>query len=399
MLRPVAPGSVPFLILLGAIAGSTAFAIDVSLPALPFLVDAFGSTAAEVQATLGLFLVGFALGQLVWGPLSDRIGRRPVVLIGMALFTLAGVGCTFAPTIDLLVLARLVQGAGASVGRIMAPAIVRDHFDRERGAQINSQMMLVIGVAPLIAPMVGALLLEHVSWRAVYGLLAVAGGALVIANILFLGESNQRMNPRATAPGEIARAWARCARHPAARANALVQACGFSAMFAYISGSPFVLIDGLGVDPGNYGYFFGATACMLILGAQINGRTVRRRGVAANRRTAVTLAAIAGAIGLALALLRFDGVWGMAAAVGPVMLFMVGQGGIGPNTTAAALEPLPDIAGVAASLIGATQMLIGAAITFLVGAFYDGSAVSMAGAIAACTMVGFVIERTIPADG
>lgn len=395
---PLTPGSLPHTALLAAIGGTVALSVDIVLPALPLLARSFDETPAHAQLTIGMFLLGLALGITLWGALADRFGRRPILLAGLVVFTLGGVACIFAPTIETLSLARLLQGAGASAGRVLAPAIIRDNFSGIRGAHLFSRMMMMLTLAPLVAPLIGGLLIEFAHWRAIFVLLSCAGVVLIVLAYATLSESLRKPDPEALRPRRFFSNWRRFFGTRECVVNALLQSCTFCAMYAYISGSPFVLINGLGVPSWAYGFFFASTAGLMILGNVLNSRTVARRGVAANRRIGILIAAVACAFGLGLAMLRLTGVPGMIATMAPVWVFICANGVITPNATAGVMEPHPDMAGVSAAILGAMQMSSAMVVGFLVTLLFDGSAVSMAAAMALLTAAALLIDRTALRD-
>lgn len=392
-LRPLAPGSRAHVLLLASATGLIAFSVDICLPALPVLAIAFGTSNQTAQLVLGMFLVGFAVGQFIWGPVSDRFGRRNVALSGLGVYVAGGLVCVAAPSIDTLIAGRALQGFGTAAGSVIGAAVVRDLFQREQGTKIMSQVMLAVGIAPLIAPTIGGVLLSVGHWRVIFMVLVVVGLAVVATMWLRLDESLKQPDPRALEPGRMASNVRRFFTTRSAVANSLVRALSFGAMYSYISGSPFVLIGGFGVPNWAYGFFFGSTAALMMVGAAINSRTVMRRGVAANRRLSTTICAIGGVLSLALALLRLEGTAGVLATMGPIWLFMLAYGVLSPTATMASLEKLPDMAGAAGALTGALQMVFAAGVGWLVARFFDGTAVSMGAAIFAMTVLAFAVER------
>lgn len=389
----LSPGSLAHTALLAAIGGTVALSVDIVLPALPLLARSFDETPARAQLTIGMFLLGLALGITLWGALADRFGRRPVLLAGLAVFTLGGIASAFAPTIETLTAARLIQGAGAAAGRVLAPAIIRDYFSGTRGAHLFSRMMMMLTLAPLVAPMIGGVLIEFAHWRAIFALLACSGAVLIVLAYTSLEESLRAPDLEALQPRRFLANWRRFFGTRECVANAALQTCAFCAMYAYISGSPFVLINGLGVPSWAYGFFFASTAGLMILGNAINSRTVAARGVAANRRVGILIAAIAGAGGIVLATLDLKGIAGMIATMAPVWVFIFANGIITPNATAGVMEPHPDMAGVSAAILGAMQMSAAMVVGFLVTLMFDGTALSMAGAMALFTGIGLMIDR------
>lgn len=387
------PGTLPHTALLAAIGGTVALSVDIVLPALPLLADGFATRPEHAQLTIGVFLLGLALGLLICGPMGDRFGRRPILIGGLIVFTLGGIASALAPTMEMLIGARLLQGAGAAAGRVLAPAIIRDNFSGPRGAQLLSRMMMMLMIAPMLAPMIGGMLVETLHWRAIFGLLAVAGLALVALSWASLEESLNAPDLDALTPRRMASNWRRFLGTRECVANAALQSCSFSAMYAYISGSPFVLITGFGVPAWAYGFFFASTAMLMVVGNAINSHTVRQRGVAANRRLGISIAAIACALGVGLAALRLTGVPGILATMAPVWVYICASGIITPNTTAGVMEPHPDMAGAASAILGAMQMTLAMCVGFLVTLFFDGSALSMAIAMAVATALGLAIDR------
>ncbi len=374
----LAPGSRAFTILLGALSGLTALSVDMSLPALPRLTAVFATTPDAAQLTLSLFLAGFALGQLLYGPLSDRFGRRPVLLGGLAIYTLGGLGCALSASIEALVLFRLVQGVGGCVGRVMGPAIVRDEFHTERGAQILSHITQVVALAPLLAPMIGGYLLNLADWRSIFFVLTACGLAIFFATLAQFGESSKYRDASALRPFVLLGNWSRFLTHRTCLGSLLVICGVFSGLFSYISGSSFVFIEALGVPSQIYGVLFGITALAFMLGAMVNARLLRRLAPQRILRWGLLLNVGGGLILLALALAAPS----VPGIIAPMMVFVFGMGLVIPNATAAAMEPLPRMAGVASSLLGSAQMAAGSLVGYLVNRFYDGTPVAMASGIA-----------------
>src|SRR5215207_9839222 len=370
-------------LLLASLTGLTALSIDMSLPAMPQLQETFSAGVSAVQLTLSVFLVGFALGQIVCGPLSDRWGRRPVLLAGLALFTLAGLACAGSTSLARLVAARFVQGVGASVGPVVARAIVRDRFDSRRAASVLSQMTQVMIIAPLLAPTLGGYLLVHVGWSAIF--VTLGGCGLLMSFICW------RYLPETARAGkvedvEVERQGTRAGlrdvlKHRTSLRHALTTCFAYAGMFAYVGSSPFVLMDGFGVAGENFGYFFAMTAAALLVSATVNRALLKRHApslLILRRGVFVIFAA-----GAALALASWFGVGGLAGVLVPMMAYMFGQGLVMPNATAAAMAPHGESAGVISSLMGALQTSGGALAGYLVGAFYDHTSLSLGVTVAA----------------
>ena len=369
-------------LLLAALTGLTALSIDMSLPAMPQLQETFGAGVSSVQLTLSVFLAGFALGQVFCGPLSDRWGRRPVLLAGLALFTLAGLVCAGSTSLAMLVAARFVQGAGASVGPVVARAIVRDRFDSRRAASMLSQMTQVMIVAPLLAPTLGGYMLVHLGWPSIFVVLGASGMLLSLACWFFLPETVRVSKTEDDVERPRARARLRdVLRHRESLRHALTTCFAYAGMFAYVGSSPFVLMDGFGVAEESFGYFFALTAMALLVSATVNRALLKRHtpSLLILRQGVFVVFAAGGSLALAAWL----GVGGLAGVLVPMMAYMFGQGLLMPNATAAAMAPHGEAAGLISSLMGALQTAGGALAGYLVGAFYDHTPLSLAVTVAA----------------
>jgi DHA1 family bicyclomycin/chloramphenicol resistance-like MFS transporter len=380
-----------FTILLGALSALPPLSIDVSLPTLPTVAGALGATASDVQGTLSAFLTGFALGQLVHGPAADRFGRRPVLLGGLALYVAAGIACTAAGSIAVLVAMRFFQGLGACAGIIVARAMVRDRFEGVDAAAKQSVLSSVSTLAMLGAPIVGGVVLSLGGWRAVYGVLPAAG-LVLLAAASALGETRPDYLP----VRRFGAGYARVLGEPRVLGHVAVNALLFGGMFAYISGSPLVLLGAFGVTPRGFGFFFAITAIAALAGAQTNRALVRRVPPATLTTAALGLAACA-VIVLGVAAAKAPS---LAIVVGAMAAYTFACAIVFPNGVAAAMAPLPDVAGAAAAVIGFTQFAVGAASAALIGAFRPGTVVGMAAVIAAFAAAALLVAawmRAAPA--
>lgn len=369
----------------------TALSIDMSLPAMPQLQREFQAGVAPVQLTLSLFLLGFAAGQLMCGPLSDRIGRRPVLLAGIGVFTLAGVWCTVSTSLTMLVLARCLQGMGASVGPVIARAVVRDRFDNRRGAAVLSQITQVMIIAPLVAPTLGGYLLVYFGWPAIFVTLASAGALLWLLCWKRLPET---LPAGETPPGQVAyliHGFRTVLSHRSSLRHTLTTCFSHAGMFAYISGSPFVLIEVFHVPKQRFGLYFALTAACLMAGATTNRALLSRASPSSLLRGGMYVV-FAGA--MLLVALAWSGA-GLAGVIGPMMIYLFGLGLVQPNATAAAMAPHGRLAGVSSSLIGGLQTIGGAIGGYCVGTFYDHSPRSLAVTVAVmATLALLAMERS-----
>ena len=377
----LSPKSRWFTVLLGAMTAMTALSIDMSLPTLPTLaLWGGGGDAGRAQLTLSLFLWGYAGSQLVCGPLSDRHGRRPVLLAGLVLFTLAGAGCAAAPTLPCLIGMRFLQGLGAGVGPVLSRAIVRDSFDREAATGVFSQITQVMIVAPMVAPTLGGFLLTAVGWRAIFVFLALAGLALWLVCRRALTATARADGAAPFSLKALQAQYGLFLSHRTSVGYMLVVCFASGGMFAYITGSPFVLIDVFGVRPHLFGLFFALTASALLLGATANRALVTRLPSETLLRAGIGCIALGAAGLLASSELRAGG---LAGVIVPMMFYLFGLGVVVPHATAAAMEPFPQMAGTVSSLIGGFQTILGGVSGYCVGAFYRHSSQSMAVTVAA----------------
>ena len=375
------PKTVAFTFLLGALATLASFATDMGLPVLDEMATSLGVAPGRAALSLSVFMAGFALGPLVLGPVSDHSGRRPVLLGGVAMFTIFGALGAFSQTLAAVLLWRFLMGTGAGGCHVLVVAMVRDHFTGAEARVRQSYVNLAAGIAPVIAPTLGVAVATLGGWRAIYGALAAGGAVLLTITSLRLGESLPR-RPHETF--EVRRAlggYARVLRERVSVGYALVIALNFGSLFAYVSGSSLVLIGLLGVSRRMYGLLFAVTSFGLMAGALTNAR-LSRRGVPHARLIAAGLALIVGTSLILLALTFLGGVrvWTLVPLV--VAGFM-GQGIVRPNAVQGALEPLPEIAGVASAVLSALQMVVGALASATVATWFDGrSALAMTATMA-----------------
>ncbi|MPZ11758.1 MAG: Bcr/CflA family efflux MFS transporter [Kiloniellaceae bacterium] len=352
---------------------------DLYLPSLPAIGAEFGAGTATVQLTLSVFLAGFALSQLIYGPLSDRFGRRPMILGGIVLYLLASLACAYAPSIEVLILARFGQALGACVGPVLGRAAVRDIYGRERAAALLSYMGMVMALAPAFGPILGGIVEVHFGWRANFVVLAAFALAMLLATLVILPETNQWKSRDATRPGHLVAAYLSLLRHRSYIGYVLVVACAYSGIFSFISGSSFVLIGLLGLSPDVYGFCFAAIVVGYMIGAFLSGRYTARVGLERMVQLGTAVQALGGCVGLAI---YATGIVTVAGIVGPVVVFMVGTGLAMPNAQAGAIGPFPRMAGSASALLGFFQMGSAALVGIVVGHGSASSALAMMTAIA-----------------
>jgi DHA1 family bicyclomycin/chloramphenicol resistance-like MFS transporter len=390
----------PFRVLLGAQSMVSSLAVDMSLPALPALAAAFGTSAARAQLTIGLYLLGYALGQLFYGPLSDRFGRRPMLLIGMSIYTLSGFLCAFAPSIEAMVMLRLLQGFGGCVGVVVTRAAARDYFHGSELAQMLSSITAIQAFGPLLAPVIGGVIATHFDWPVIFLVQGAFAGAMLIATWTGFGESLRQRDLHAIRPTRLLANYWTFFSNPRCIGFALVSACVFGGLFIVLSASPFVLIDVYGLSSQTYGFFFGTSVLGFMVGSFGNRRLLR----AAVQSEALLRCGLLVLIAAASAMLVFAATtWGgVAGIMGPYVTYCFAISLVQSNAIAAAMEPVPHMAGTGASLMGAIQMASAALGGFVVDLFFDGTGTPMgigmaSAALAASAFYWLIARRNRPA--
>jgi DHA1 family bicyclomycin/chloramphenicol resistance-like MFS transporter len=387
-IRPVRipPASTAFTLLLGFLVALPSFGIDMSLPALTATGAALPVAAAQAGLMMSLFMLGFAIAPLLYGPASDRYGRKPVVLFACTLFIVAGIGCALARSLPTLLSWRFVQGAGAGASMTIALAIIRDLFEGAVARAKISQIAMATMAVPTLAPTAGAALLGIGGWRAIHAVLAGVGALLLLAMLLGFAESAPLDPAARLTPSVVARNYLRVLRHPFCLGYILVNAAAFGSLFAYVSGSSLFLINVVGLRPAQYGLIFAATSLGIMGGAFLNGR-LNARGVPPGYPLAIGLgvATVSTMLLLAMTLAAW---MPLPVVISLLVLVTLAFGLVAPNAMEGAMQPLPQIARAVGAETGCIQMATGAAASGLVAATYDGhSALSMTAPMALCSLL------------
>jgi DHA1 family bicyclomycin/chloramphenicol resistance-like MFS transporter len=373
-------------VLLTAIVGIGALSIDMFLPSLPTIAAVFDTGAATAQLTVTLFLGGLAVSQLLWGPLSDRFGRRRVLLTGLALYTLAGAACALVPGIRTLVVARVVQAFGAGTGPVVARAVVRDLYEPARAARVLAAMGTAQALTPILAPVIGGWVHALVGWQAVFLVQAAFGAAFLLTAGRVVPETNPHVG--GTDVESLAARLATLLRHVPYLAYVGVAALMFGGQFAFITGSSFALIGVLGVSPTTYGLCFAAVALGLMTGNFVSVRLGPRVGVDTMIRMGTAVGAVGG---LVMAALAWAGVARVASVIGPMFAFAFGLGFVLPNAVAGAIGPFPRMAGLASAVLGFVQLAGSALYAIAVSAFQDGTVRPMATGVATSGLLALAV--------
>lgn len=379
-----------YIVMLGLLSALPPLAIDIGLPAIPALQAAFHISIGEATRTLTMFLLGFSAGPILFGPLSDRYGRKPVLLFGLGLFSLAAFACAFADQIGALLLVRLLQGVAAGAAAALPAAIIRDVFSGHAALTRQSYVALVNAVAPLVAPLMGAALLQFGSWRLIYQSLGGIGLLLLLLAAWGYEESRPQTAgaPQRNVFRDALHAYGQVLGNRHYLIHAALLAASFGTMFAYITGSSAVFIDMLGVSSATYGMLFALTAAGTIAGAAAGGRLAH---VWSADRLLIGGVIGSGVISLLLLLAAVSGAGSIALIAASVVLSNFCAGIVMPNTTHQALATVGNVAGSAAALLRSLQMLAGAAAGALVGLLAGNQLTVMATVMAIAAVAGVVL--------
>lgn len=376
-----------YILLLGSIAAIPAITTDIYLPSLPTVAKDLGTTDALVQWTMSAMLIGGAFGQLVNGPLTDRFGRKRPLIIGIMLHVVLSVACAFAPNIEVLIALRALQGFCNAAAVIVATSVIRDRFDGPSAARMLSQLMLVIGVAPLFAPTIGGFIASIWDWRAVFLALGLFGALMLVAIGKFLPETLPPARRQKGGVGNVARNYGVLLKDPKFLALAMLPAVGMTIIFCYVVGSPFIFQEEFGLSEGQFSALFAVNGVAMILSSQSNAALVGRFssqrllafGIAGQLTSAITLFVVS-SVGVA-------NFWTVAVLLWCMLAF---QGFIGPNAQVLALSNYGHMVGTAVAVIGALMSGVAGAVSPLVGVF-GSTAQAMSGVMVATLLVGAVI--------
>lgn len=373
-------------LVLGAVMAVGPLAIDMYLPALPTIQAEFAVSAARVQHTLSAYLLGLAVGQLLFGPIADRFGRKRPLQLGLGLFAIACVGCALARSIESFVVLRVAQALGGSSGMVVIRAIIRDRFNALQSAHVLSLMMLVMGIAPILAPLAGGYLLLSGSWHVIFWFLAVFAAACVAAVHFFLEESHAPEKRSPTLLHALG-GFGHVARDVRFIGPVLVFVSAFGCFFAYLAAAPFVFIQYFEVPAHQFGWYFGTNALGFITVSQLNRRLISRWGPRRVLGWGVRLLWTAAATLVVTALTGFGGFLGVLV---PIFCFIASVGLIASNASAVAMEPFGTRAGGASSLLGSSQSLFGVLASAAVGWIPASGPVPMATIIGASASIALL---------
>lgn len=383
---PISP--LHLVVVLGVLSAIGPLAIDMYLPALPSIGQSLGASMTAVQMSLLVYFLSLGIGQAIYGPLSDQIGRKPPMYFGLALFITGSIGCALAPNIQILIVSRFFQGSGACAAMVIPPAIVRDLHTGNTAVKLMARLMLVFSVSPLLAPLAGSLLIKWYGWRSVFWVIALLGLSTLAMLSFRFPETRPVVGEKRVNLRRLMSTYGSLLRDRAFLQLVAIGALGVSSFFLYLANSSFVLINHYGLTPIKYSIAFSINAVAFIGAAQLAGKLGKHFGLVEVLKTA--LKGYCGIMSLLLVLYLF----GLDRVEVLIVMLFIGYGLLGlivPTCTVLALDGHGTVAGSASALLGAARFVTGAAIIGGVGLFSNGSPLAMLGGIAACAITALVL--------
>lgn len=376
------------LLILGLLSAIGPFSIDMYLPGFPDIAKDLNTDVSKVSLTLSGFFIGISIGQLLYGPLLDKYGRKKPMYFGLALYIATSFGCTIAKSVEVLIALRFLQAIGGCVGMVASRAVVRDLFDVKENARIFSLLMLVVGISPIVAPTVGGYLSAALGWRSIFIVLGSIGTVILLMVIFLLPESKEPDSSYSLHPKAILSKFGAVFKEKQFVVYAFAGAFTAAGLYAYIAGSPHVFMEIFGVTKQTYGWIFTIVAAGLVAATQINARILNRHTSEYIIPRAVAFQSITGIL---LFVGFIMGWWGLHSSVVLCCIFLACQGFTFPNASALAIAPFKENAGSASALLGGVQMAVGALATVLVSVFHNETATPMGGIMALCAFTALCI--------
>jgi len=378
------------VVILATLSVITPLGIDMYLPALPDMAKFYGATDSDAQFTLSTYFLGFAIGQAFYGPIADRFGRIPPLYFGMGLYSIASLGCIFAPSIDALAGFRFLQALGGCAGSVLARAMVRDLFTGADAIRVFSRVLLVFGLGPILAPFIGGYMLYFFDWHGIFAVLTLAGIAALIVIFFRLDETRDPKHVRPLRIGSVVVGYWRLLTHRLFISYVLCGATMMAGTFAYIAGSPFVVEDLYGLSAQIFPWVFGINALGFIAASQVNLYAQRRWSTDRVLFAALVFQGFAAVVLLVTGWTGWGGLWGILV---PLFFWISTMGFVNPNTTALAMAPFAANAGAASALLGVMQFVLAALSSALVGWLEDGTAHPMVSVMALCSALSLAIQQ------
>ncbi len=375
------------ILLLGLLSAIGPFSIDMYLPGFQDIATDLNTSIEKIQLSLSSFFVGIAAGQLFYGPLLDRFGRKPPLVVGLLIYLASSLACAFVNSADSLIVLRFLQALGSCGGMVAARAMVRDYFPASETAKVFSLLMLVIGVSPILAPTLGGYFIAHLGWHSIFIFLSVFVILVLLGVIFFLKGSKTANKELSLHPKLILTNYREVLRLPQFYIYALSGGFASSGLYAYISGSPFVMMNLFGLDEKQYGWAFAGLAMSLITGSQLNNILLKKLSSHTISKYALMVQAL---MGIILMLLAFTHQLNLYTMLGCTFFYLGSQGFVFPNTSAMALNPFTKLAGSASAMLGTIQLSIGALASASVSFFHNNTAVPMVTIMAVCSFLSFL---------
>ena len=372
--------------ILGLLTAVGPFSIDMYLPAFPDIARTLNTNVSEVMLSLSSFFVGIAAGQLIYGPLLERFGRKRPLYFGLSIYIASSVACAMATSVEALILFRLLQALGGCAGMVAARAIVRDLFEVKENAKIFSLLMLVVAVSPIIAPTAGGYVTAALSWRYVFFILLLMGVVILLGVHFILPESKKPDPHFSLKPQAIFKTFFAIIKHPQFYTYTLTGAVAYGGLTAYISGSPHAFMELFRVSEKQYGWIFALVAVGIISASQINNLALRKFSSSQILKAASLCQSIVGIMLVSFVVLQWSTLY---VVIVFIFLFLGCHGFIFPNASALSLASFGHVAGSASALMGAIQMGLGAGVSALVSVFQNDTLLPMAGAMASCAVLAF----------
>ena len=380
------------ILLLGLLSAIGPFSIDMYLPGFNAIANDLNTNIEHIQLSLTSFFIGIASGQLIYGPLLDRFGRKPPLIIGLLIYIGASIGCAIVQSVDGLIILRFIQALGSCVGMVASRALVRDYFPVSETAKIFSMLMLVIGVSPILAPTMGGYIIGIWGWHSIFIFLTVLT-TLILLGVIFILPKSKADPTMSLMPAPIIRGFLDVFNTRQFIIYAIVGGMASSGMYAYLSGSPFVMMEIYGLNEQQYGWIFALVAAGLITTSQLNNLLLRRFKSEDIAKNALMVQAF---VGFAMLVLALTNLLSLSLIVFLIFCFLACQGFVFPNTSALALNPFSKSAGSASALLGSIQLSIGALASVLVSVLHNNTNLPMVGIMATCAIASYLILVLIP---
>ncbi len=376
------------LVILGLLSAIGPFSIDMYLPGFESIAKSLQTTVSHIQLSLTSFFIGIASGQIIYGPLLDRFGRKFPLIVGLVIYIVASLCCALTNSADHLIAYRFIQALGSCGGMVASRAMVRDFYGPKESAKIFSLLMLVIGISPIVAPTVGSFVIAHWDWHGIFLVLAAITSCILLAVIFFLAESKGANAGISLMPRPIVQSYWQVFKTRQFFTYAFAGGLASSGLYAYLAGSPYIMITLYGLNEKQYGLVFALIASALITASQLNRYLLNSYSSEVVAKIALI---IQSSIGLVLVVCCVVGVMNLFAMIVLIFLFLGSQGFVFPNTSALALAPFSKLAGSASALLGGLQMAIGALSSGLVSYFHNGTTIPMAAVMTGCASLSLFI--------